>query len=241
MLSFQSLRVKSDGKEILGGVSLTIKRGETHFIMGPNGAGKSTLGFALMGHPNYKIVGGTVSFLGKNILRLAPESRAKLGLFLAFQNPLEFDGVPLRQFLKTSLCEVSGASCDPGVFRRHLEKKLQTLGMNRAFADRYLNREFSGGEKKKSEILQMVTLKPRLAVLDEIDSGLDVDSSKRVIKEILKLKKAERTSLLIITHHARIAKFLKPDFVHIMVDGKIIKTGGKKLIDYIEKYGYKNF
>ena len=241
MLKIKNLEVISEERTIIKNINFQLKKGETHFLIGPNGAGKSTLGLAIMGHPNFKIKQGQVLFRKKNITKYTTDQKAKMGIFLAFQQPIEFEGVKLLDFIKAGLIAV-GSKREPHTasVRKEIASTLQSLDMGQDFADRSLNWGFSGGEKRKSEALQLLTLKPRLAILDEIDSGLDVDSLKAVAKAIVRLKKNSRTSFLVITHHSRIARFLKPDFVHIMVDGKIVKSGNEKLIKHIEKYGYKN-
>jgi Fe-S cluster assembly ATP-binding protein len=241
MLEIKSLTVAVGEKIVLENINLTIKNDEVHFLMGPNGAGKSSLGFVLMGHPDYKIKAGKISFSGKDVSKLSPDKRAKLGLFLAFQAPPEFEGVELIDFLTRASSSVSREK--GGLFNpeRKISPFLKELRLKEEFLKRELNLGFSGGEKKKSELLQLLFLKPKLAILDEIDSGLDVDNLKAVCKTVSNFKKSKGRSLLIITHLPRIARFLKPNFVHIMADGKIIKRGGKELLQEIEKGGYKQF
>jgi len=241
MLKIKNLSVEVEKREILKGINLSLKKEEVHFLMGPNGAGKSTLGYILMGHPDYKVKEGSVSFLEKNILKLSPDKRAKLGLFLAFQNPVEFEGIEMLELLKRSLSSVSKNKTDIFELQKEVVSNLKTLRMKSSFMKREVNFGFSGGEKKKSEVLQLLTLRPKLAILDEIDSGLDIDSLKATVKAILKLKKSEKSAFLVITHLPRIAKYLKPDFVHIMIDGKIVKSGKKDLLKEIEQKGYKSF
>lgn len=241
MLKINNLSVSCNNKIILDGINLYVKKGEIHFLMGPNGSGKSTLAYALMGHPDYQVKKGEISFNKKRIDNLPAELRAKSGLFLAFQHPFEFEGIKMLSFLRQAALELSAVKSDPFSFEKETESRLNKLGMPEEFSNRYLNFGFSGGEKKKSEILQLLTLKPKLAILDEIDSGLDVDSLKLVARAVLKLKKSSKTTFLIITHLPRIANFLKPDFVHIMTGGKIIESGNKHLIEYIDKYGYRSF
>jgi len=241
MLTIRNLHVNSGKKEILKGITLHIKKGETHFLMGPNGAGKSTLGMALMGHPDFDVTKGTLFFNAKNITRFAPEERAKLGLFLAFQHPLEFEGIRLYSFLRNIAVKNNKAVFLPAVFYSALEKNLLSLGMGREFAERYLNLGFSGGEKKKTEILQLLEAKPKFAILDEIDSGLDAESLLRVTKAMAALTRNGDLSLLVITHNARTAKYLPPRKVHVMVGGRIIASGERNLINKIDKHGYKIF
>ena len=242
MLKIKDLEVVSENKTIIKNVNFLLKKGETHFLMGPNGAGKSTLGFTIMGHPNFIVKKGLIAFEGKNILKKTPDERARMGIFLAFQQPLEFEGIKLLDFLKTGLIKGSleKTGIHTALIRKKIASTLDALDMGQDFSERSLNWGFSGGEKRKSEVLQLLTLKPKLAILDEIDSGLDIDSLKSVARAISQLKKKTNTSFLVITHHSRIARFLKPDFIHIMVQGKIVKSGDKKLINYIEKHGYKN-
>lgn len=241
MLQVKGLTVKAGGKKILKGINLSLKRGETHFLIGPNGAGKSTLGSVLMGHPNYKIKKGSIVFRNKNLALLSPDKRAQLGLFLAFQHSLEFEGVKIFNFLRQAKSKLSKGGPNIAAFQKELLGNLNKLGLKESFAERYLNYGFSGGEKKKSEVLQLLSLKPKLVILDETDSGLDIDSLKQVSRAIVRLKKQEKISFLVITHLSRIARYLKPDFVHIMVDGKIVRSGDRHLINRVEKHGYKNF
>lgn len=241
MLEIKNLTVKLEQTKILQDISLNIKKGETHFIMGPNGAGKSTLAQVLAGNANYEIVKGSILFNKKRLNKLSADKRAKEGIFLAFQHPLEVEGVKMFSFLKESLFQLTGKLSSPVAIRKDVALNLNRLGMADNFADRYLNLGFSGGEKKKSEILQALMLKPKLAILDEIDSGLDIDSLKLVVAAIKKLQAKEKTSLLVITHLPRLADLLKPSFVHIMAGGKVVKSGDKKLISIIKKQGYGAF
>jgi len=241
-LVIRDLRVAVEGKEILKGVDLEVNRGEFHAVMGPNGSGKSTLAMTLMGHPKYEVIGGEVLFKGKNILEMSPDERAKLGLFLAFQYPMEIEGVALSQFLWSAF---KARSDNPDAlkgraildFRKELEKALDRVKLPPEFADRYLNVNFSGGEKKRTEIAQMLTLKPEIAILDETDSGLDIDSV-RIVAEAVKSRKGPDFGALIITHYQRILNYLEPDYVHVMVDGRIVKSGGPELAHTLEEKGY---
>jgi Fe-S cluster assembly ATP-binding protein len=246
-LEIRDLHVSVEGKEIIKGVDLTVRKGEVHAVMGPNGSGKSTLALAIMGHPKYEVTRGEVLFKGQNILELEPDERAKLGLFLAFQYPFEISGVPLSRFLiqalKARQGDGNGEEGDGspkiafGQFRKLLKEKLQLLRLDDSFATRYLNEGFSGGEKKRAEILQMLVLQPEMAILDETDSGLDIDSVKIVAEAVNSLRGPE-FGCLAITHYQRILNYLKPDYVHVMVDGRIVKSGGPELAHELEAKGY---
>ncbi len=264
------LHVAVEGKEILKGVDLTVRKGEVHAIMGPNGSGKSTLVNALMGHPRYEITSGTATFKGENIFALAPDARAKLGLFLAFQYPSAIPGVSVANFLRTALvslhrerrrvtdeellsgqapgaqatAEAAAASAAPSKapaikeFRKNLREALALLKMDETFATRYVNDGFSGGEKKRLEILQMAMLKPQIAMLDEPDSGLDIDAVRIVAAGVTAVR-GPNIGLLVITHYQRILAYIKPDFVHIMVDGRLVQSGGPELALELERRGYE--
>jgi len=240
-LEIKDLHVSIEGKEILKGVDLAINKGEIHSLMGPNGSGKSTLALAIMGHPKYQVTQGQMIFKGQNILELNPEQRARLGLFLAFQYPLEIPGVPLSRFLWTALNTRQGSQNKDtkGVigFGKLLKEKLELLKMDQAFASRYLNAGFSGGEKKRTEILQMAILKPEIAILDEPDSGLDIDSVKIVAQAVEQMRGPD-FGALVITHYQRILNYLKPDIVHVILDGRIVKTGDWELALELEAKGY---
>lgn len=228
-------------KEILHGVNIEIKKGETHVLMGPNGAGKSTLGYALMGNPRYITEGGEIIFDGKNIVDESADKRAKAGMFLSFQNPLEVPGLPLSSFIRDAVEAVSGKRVRMMQFKKELEKNMEVLNMDKDYANRALNVGFSGGEKKKAEILQLLMLSPKLAILDETDSGLDVDAVRTVSEGIKEYQKKKDGALLIITHSTRILESLKVDYTHIMVDGKIIKTGDASLVDDINENGFEKY
>ncbi len=236
MLDIKDLVVESDKKKILNGVSLKIKSGEIHVIMGPNGSGKSSLSLALMGHPRYKITSGKVKIDGKDITLMTPDKRAKLGLFLAMQYPTAIPGVSVANFLRTSLRNLK-SSVKPPEFVKSLKGKMAELKIDESFASRGINDGFSGGEKKKMEILQLSIISPKYAILDETDSGLDIDALKLVAAGIKKTS-GPKIGILLITHYQRILKYIQPDFVHILVDGRIVKSGTHKLAAEIEKKGY---
>lgn len=246
-LEIKDLHVSVEGKEILKGVSLKISKGEIHALMGPNGSGKSSLAMTLMGHPNYKVESGEIIFDGKDILRMKPNERARLGLFLAFQYPYAVPGVSVFNFLRTAYTALKfngGPKTKKEEFVNILEfskllsEKMKMLDMDNTFAKRYVNDGFSGGEKKKAEILQMAMLKPKIAIVDEADSGADVDSLKIIANGMNKIFEQENTGFLLITHYNRILQHIKPHHVHVLVDGKIVKSGDATLADEIEKKGY---
>jgi Fe-S cluster assembly ATP-binding protein len=242
-LVIKNLHVSIEGKEILKGVDLTVKQGETHAIMGPNGTGKSTLAYTLMGHPNYTVTAGEVSFKGQNLLELRPDERSRAGIFLAFQYPVAIPGVTVANFLRTAVNARRRATNpeDKGVpipeFRKMLKERMTLLKMDAAFAGRYLNDGFSGGEKKRAEILQMATLKPEIAILDETDSGLDIDAL-RIVAEGVNALSGPELGTLVITHYQRLLDYIKPHFVHIMLDGRIVESGGPDLALHLEEQGY---
>jgi Fe-S cluster assembly ATP-binding protein len=243
-LVIHDLKVSIEGKPILNGVNLTVRQGEVHAIMGPNGTGKSTLANTLMGHPSYQVSGGEVLFQGKNILELSPDERSRLGLFLAFQYPVSIPGVTVANFLRTAVNSRRRAENhdDKGIpipeFRKMLKEKMDYLKMDSSFAGRYLNEGFSGGEKKRAEILQMAVLKPKIAILDETDSGLDIDAL-RIVSEGVNMLRGADLGVLVITHYQRILNYIKPDFVHIMMDGRIVESGGPDLALHLEEHGYE--
>ena len=241
ILKIHHLSASTEDKEILHDISMEIGEGETHVIMGPNGAGKSTLASALMGNPSYEVTGGSVEFKGKDLLKMSVSERAREGLFLSFQNPVEVPGISLESFIRSALEERTGEKIRIWKFRREVQEVLDTLQMDRVYAERDLNVGFSGGEKKKAEILQMLLLKPALAILDETDSGLDVDAVHTVSRGIEEFRKDKAASLLIITHNAAILQALHVDAVHVLVDGRIAAEGGEELIDQIEKEGFVAF
>jgi Fe-S cluster assembly ATP-binding protein len=241
-LSIKNLKVDVEDKKILNGINLEIKKGETHAIMGPNGSGKSTLAFSLMGHPKYKIIEGEVLFNGKNLLELSVHERAQAGVFLAFQYPHEIEGLSLRDFLWQSYSALhAGTEKQLSVqeFQKHLQEKMELLKIKPEFVDSHLNVGFSGGEKKRAEVLQLAVLEPKVVVLDEIDSGLDIDSLKIVCDGINIVKKNNPDIIfIIITHYPRILNYLIPDVVHVMQKGVIVKSGDIQLANELEKEGY---
>lgn len=238
LLEIKGLRASVEGKEILSGLNLTMKKGEVHVIMGPNGAGKSTLGYSIMGHPKYTVEEGSIQFDGEDITYAKTDVRARKGIFLSFQNPEELSGVSLESFIRTSRVSLEGKPIKILAYRKELSKSMEGLGMDKEYSERYLNVGFSGGEKKKSEILQMLMLNPKLAILDETDSGLDVDAVK-IVSQGVKAFKNKNNSLLIITHNTKILEYLDVDYVHILVDGKLVKTGDARLIEEINRKGFK--
>jgi len=243
-LEIRNLHVSIEGKEILKGVDLTVEQGKIHAIMGPNGTGKSTLAYTIMGHPNYTVTEGEVFFKGQNVLELKPDERSRLGLFLAFQYPVAIPGVTVANFLRTALNAHRRASNpdDKGMpipeFRKMLKEKMELLKVDQAFAGRYLNEGFSGGEKKRAEILQMATLRPEIAILDETDSGLDIDAL-RVVADGVNALTGPELGVLIITHYQRLLNYIKPDYVHVMLDGRIVESGGPDLALHLEEKGYE--
>jgi Fe-S cluster assembly ATP-binding protein len=242
-LEVKNLHVSIEGKEILKGLSLTVKQGEIHAIMGPNGTGKSTLAYSIMGHPSYTVTEGEIHFKEKNVLELEPDVRSRLGLFLAFQYPVAIPGVTVANFLRTAINARRRAENpeDKGVpipeFRKTLKEKMAMLKMDQNFAGRYLNDGFSGGEKKRAEILQLATLKPEIAILDETDSGLDIDAL-RVVAEGVNALAGPDLGVLVITHYQRLLNYIKPHFVHILLDGRIVESGGPDLALHLEEHGY---
>jgi Fe-S cluster assembly ATP-binding protein len=243
VLEISNLHVNIQDKEILKGVNLKVGQGEVHAIMGPNGTGKSTLAYTLMGHPAYIVTEGEVVFKGHNILDLEADERSREGLFLAFQYPVAIPGVTLANFLRTALNARRKAlnAEDKGIpvpeFRKLLKLKMDLLKMDQSFAGRYLNDGFSGGEKKRAEILQLATLQPEIAILDETDSGLDIDAL-RIVSEGVNTLRGPSLGVLVITHYQRILNYIKPDFVHVMLGGKIVESGGAELALHLEEHGY---
>ena len=242
-LVVKNLHVSIESKEILKGLDLTVKQGEVHAIMGPNGTGKSTLAYTLMGHSSYKVTAGEVWFKERNILEMKADERARLGLFLAFQYPVSIPGVTMANFLRTAVNARRRAANpeDKGIpipeFRKVLKERMELLKMDASFAGRYPNDGFSGGEKKRAEILQMATLKPEIAILDETDSGLDIDAL-RIVSEGVNALSGPELGVLVITHYQRLLNYIKPQFVHIMLDGRIVESGGPDLALHLEEQGY---
>jgi len=241
MLEIKNLHASVEGTEILHGVDLTVNPGEVHAIMGPNGSGKSTLAQVLAGHPAYEVTQGTVTFDGNDLLDSSPEARAQAGVFMAFQYPVEIKGITNAYFLRSALNAVRKArglpEYDPIDFLDVLEEKLKVIGWEDTFLNRNVNEGFSGGEKKRNEIMQFAVLEPKLAILDETDSGLDIDALKTVADAVNKLRAPDRATV-IVTHYQRLLNYIVPDFVHVLVDGKIVRSGGKELALALEEKGY---
>jgi Fe-S cluster assembly ATP-binding protein len=245
VLSIDNLHVAIDGKEILRGVDLTLREGEMHALMGPNGSGKSTLSYALMGHPLYEVTEGQVTLDGRDLLELEPDERAKAGLFLAFQYPTSIPGVTVANFLRHAVTNVRHPDRKEGEdlipmrdFRKELRAQMDELGMDPEFARRYLNEGFSGGEKKRAEVLQLAMLRPSFAILDETDSGLDIDAVRIVSEGVNKIVSRVGTGVLVITHYQRILNYIKPGFVHILYGGRVVESGGPELVQLLEDQGY---
>jgi len=245
VLAITNLHVAIDGKEILRGVDLTLREGEMHALMGPNGSGKSTLSYALMGHPLYEVTDGQVTLDGRDLLELEPDERAKAGLFLAFQYPTSIPGVTVANFLRHAVTNVRHPDRKEGEdlipmrdFRKELRAQMDELGMDPEFARRYLNEGFSGGEKKRAEVLQLAMLRPAFAILDETDSGLDIDAVRIVSEGVNKIVSRVGTGVLVITHYQRILNYIKPGFVHILYGGRVVESGGPELVQLLEDQGY---
>jgi Fe-S cluster assembly ATP-binding protein len=237
-LQIRDLHVSTDGHEILRGVDLDVSRGEIHALMGPNGSGKSTLANSLLGHPAYEITHGSISFMGEDITEAEPHDRAKAGLFLAFQYPVAIPGVSVANFLRMAINAKREEPIGVKEFRTQLAHAVDLLDVDRSFTSRHLNDGFSGGEKKRAEILQMAMLVPDVAVLDETDSGLDIDALRTVAEGVQRLHEEQGLGVLIITHYQRILHYVKPDFVHILLDGRIVLEGGVELVERLEREGY---
>ncbi len=241
LLEIEDLHAGVEGAEtILKGVSLTIKRGETHAVMGPNGSGKSTLSYVLTGRPGYTVTGGSVRFKGADVLSMPPDARARAGMFLAFQYPQEIPGVSVVNFLRSARNAVTGTETSALEFFKFLKQKMALLGMDDEMVKRYVNQGFSGGEKKRNEILQKAVLEPDLAILDETDSGLDIDALKSVSDGINSVA-GDTTGVLLITHYQRILNYVTPDFVHVLINGRIVRSGGAEIAAELERTGYDSF
>jgi Fe-S cluster assembly ATP-binding protein len=236
-LEVRDLHVAIDGKEIVKGVSLTVNQGEIHALMGPNGSGKSTLANTIMGHPRYTVTGGDILFQGESIVALPPDERARRGLFLSFQYPTAIPGVTMVNFLRRAVNSIRGNEMPVREFRTLLTEKMRLLKVDQEFARRYVNEGFSGGEKKKAEILQLGVLQPKLALLDETDSGLDVDAL-RIVAEGVNAVAGPEMGILLITHYQRILNYIKPNFVHVLAEGRLVRSGGPELAIEIENRGY---
>ncbi|MCA1833725.1 MAG: Fe-S cluster assembly ATPase SufC [Actinomycetota bacterium] len=241
LLRIEELHATVEGREILKGISLVIKRGETHAVMGPNGSGKSTLAYILTGRPGYEITKGRILYKGEDIAGTTPDARARSGMFLAFQYPQEIPGVSVVNFLRTARNAVSDTEMSALEFHRFLKQKMALLDMPEELVKRYVNAGFSGGEKKRNEILQMAVLEPDLAVLDETDSGLDIDALRAVAEGVKVVAAGNEVGVLLITHYQRILNYITPDVVHVLVNGKIVKSGGPELAAELEKTGYDAF
>jgi Fe-S cluster assembly ATP-binding protein len=236
-----SVQTDTADKEILRGVNLTINSGETHAIMGPNGSGKSTLAYAIAGHPNYVITGGSVTLDGEDVLEMAVDERAKAGLFLAMQYPVEVPGVTVSNFLRTAKTAIDGEAPKLRHWVKDMKGAMDALRMDSSFAERNVNEGFSGGEKKRHEILQMELLQPKIAILDETDSGLDVDALKVVAEGVNRVKGQTGLGVMLITHYTRILRYIEPDHVHVFVNGKVAESGGRELADRLEDEGYDRY
>jgi len=237
MLKIENLRAEIDGQEIIKGLDLEVGKGEIHAIMGPNGSGKSTLAYAIAGHPKYSVDGGSITLDGEDVLEMSVDERARAGLFLAMQYPVEVPGVSVSNFLRTAATAIKGEAPKLRTWVKDVKTEMAGLEMDPAFAERNVNEGFSGGEKKRNEILQMLMLEPKLAIMDETDSGLDIDALQVVSRGVNELRGPE-FSALIITHYNRILRYIEPDYVHVMLDGRIVTSGGKDLALQLEDKGY---
>lgn len=236
-----SVITEAGNKEILRGVDLTVRSGETHAIMGPNGSGKSTLAYSIAGHPKYLITGGSVTLDGADVLEMSVDERAKAGLFLAMQYPVEVPGVSVSNFLRTAVTAIRGEAPKVRTWVGEVKAAMTSLNIDTAFSERNVNEGFSGGEKKRHEILQMELLKPKIAILDETDSGLDVDALRIVSEGVNRVKDGSNLGVMLITHYTRILRYIKPDFVHVFANGKIVEEGGPELADKLEEKGYAEY
>jgi Fe-S cluster assembly ATP-binding protein len=237
-LEIRGLHAEVEGKEILRGIDLVVRQDETHALMGPNGSGKSTLSNVIMGRPGYTATAGEVLFRGENVLQLTADQRAQRGLFLAMQYPVEVPGVSVVNFLRTAYQAMKGEQVSALAFRKHMKEKMAMLGIEDAMVNRYVNQGFSGGEKKRNEILQLAVLEPEIAILDETDSGLDIDSLKLVAQGVAQLV-GPNLGVLLITHYQRILRYIEPDHVHVMINGRIVRSGGMELATELEEKGYE--
>jgi Fe-S cluster assembly ATP-binding protein len=244
-LEIKDLHVSVEGeggpREILRGVNLTVKQGETHAIMGPNGSGKSTLAYSVAGHPKYTITQGTVTLDGEDVLAMTVDERARAGMFLAMQYPVEVQGVTVSNFLRTAATAIRGEAPKLRLWVKEVKEAMERIQMDPAFAERNVNEGFSGGEKKRHEILQMELLKPKIAILDETDSGLDVDALKTVSEGVNRVRESGEVGTLLITHYTRILRYIKPDYVHVFSEGRIVESGGPELADKLESEGYESY
>ena len=236
-----SVITEAGNKEILRGVDLTVRSGETHAIMGPNGSGKSTLAYSIAGHPKYLITGGSVTLDGADVLEMSVDERAKAGLFLAMQYPVEVPGVSVSNFLRTAVTAIRGEAPKVRTWVGEVKAAMTSLNIDTAFSERNVNEGFSGGEKKRHEILQMELLKPKIAILDETESGLDVDALRIVSEGVNRVKDGSDLGVMLITHYTRILRYIKPDFVHVFANGKIVEEGGPELADKLEEKGYAEY
>jgi Fe-S cluster assembly ATP-binding protein len=241
VLEISGLEVSVEDKQILTGVDLTVRAGETHAIMGPNGSGKSTLAYAIAGHPKYQVTGGSITLDGEDVLEMSVDERARAGLFLAMQYPVEVPGVSVSNFLRSAATAVRGEAPKLRLWVKEQKAAMVRLEMDPAFAERNVNEGFSGGEKKRHEILQLELLQPKIAVLDETDSGLDVDALRVVSEGVNRVRADGSTGVLLITHYTRILRYIEPDFVHVFVKGRIAEEGGKELADELEENGYAKY
>ncbi|MDO3646793.1 Fe-S cluster assembly ATPase SufC [Nocardia mangyaensis] len=232
---------EGEAKQILNGVNLTVRSGETHAIMGPNGSGKSTLSYVIAGHPKYTVTQGTITLDGEDVLEMSVDERARAGLFLAMQYPVEVPGVSMSNFLRTAATAVRGEAPKLRTWVKEVKESMSELDIDSAFADRSVNEGFSGGEKKRHEVLQLGLLKPKIAILDETDSGLDVDALRIVSDGVNRYKEREDGGVLLITHYTRILRYIKPDFVHVFINGKIVAEGGSELAEELDANGYVRF
>ncbi|MCA1712285.1 MAG: Fe-S cluster assembly ATPase SufC [Actinobacteria bacterium] len=240
-LEIRGLEVAVEDKTILRGVDLTVRAGETHAIMGPNGSGKSTLAYSVAGHPKYTVTGGTVTLDGEDVLAMSVDERARAGLFLAMQYPVEVPGVSVSNFLRSAATAVRGEAPKLRLWVKEQKEAMARLEMDPAFAERSVNEGFSGGEKKRHEILQLELLKPKIAILDETDSGLDVDALRVVSEGVNRVRESGESGVLLITHYTRILRYIEPDFVHVFIGGRIVEQGGKELADELEANGYTKY